>query len=71
MSCNQSENSDTTAEHTEPPHRKYRVRIEPMPEHLEERYGVDPLTGGVYVKAAPGEKSVSSEEIYKMLEDFP
>lgn len=37
----------------------------------EDRYATDPRTGLRYVKRRPGERTVTSEEIRKLLEDFP
>lgn len=37
----------------------------------EDRYGYDEVTGMAYVKRRPGDRMVTSEEIYKELEDFP
>ncbi len=38
---------------------------------LGERYVRDELTGFVVVKARPGDRRVTSEEILAQLEDFP
>ncbi len=37
----------------------------------DNRYGRDEVTGLEYVKARPGQRMVTSEEIYKELEEFP
>lgn len=37
----------------------------------ENRYGYDEVTGMAYVKRRPGDRMVTSEEVYKELEDFP
>ena len=37
----------------------------------EGRYGYDDVTGMAYVKRRPGDRIVTSEEVYKDLEDFP
>jgi hypothetical protein len=42
---------------------------EPQPD--EDRYGYDEVTGMAYVKRRPGDRMVTSEEVYKELEDFP
>jgi hypothetical protein len=45
-----------------------------LPEELqpdEDRYGYDEVTGMAYVKRRPGDRMVTSEEVYKELEDFP
>ncbi len=47
-----------------------RVVIEPMPEHLEDCYEIEPITGGIRVKARPGERKITSEDVRRMIEEM-
>ena len=46
-----------------------RVIIEPMPQHLEDRYEIEPITGGIRVKARPGEPKITSEDVRRIMEE--
>jgi len=46
-----------------------RVIIEPMPEHLEDDYEIEPITGGIIRKARPGEPKFTSEDVRRWLEE--
>ena len=47
-----------------------RVIIDPMPEHLEDRYEIEPITGGIQVRAFPGGRKYSTEDIKRMIEEM-
>jgi hypothetical protein len=47
-----------------------RVEEARAPE-VESRYAISPISGFEYVKARPGQRRVTSEEIYELLKDFP
>ncbi len=47
-----------------------RVIIEPMPEHLEDCYEIEPITGGIRRKARPGMRKYSTEDIKHMIEEM-
>ena len=47
-----------------------QVIIAPMPEHLEDRYEIEPITGGIRVKAFPGGRRYSTEDIKHMIEEM-
>ncbi len=38
---------------------------------VQSRYAISPISGFEYVKARPGQRRVTSEEIYELLKDFP
>jgi hypothetical protein len=48
------------------------LRVEERrPAEVESRYAISPISGFEYVKAQPGQRRVTSEEIYEFLKDFP
>jgi hypothetical protein len=62
--------SNAPIRYTDEPEEDPRVLAELRREH-ESRRAISPLTGLAYLKARPGERKVTSEEIYELLKDFP
>ncbi|HEY4215281.1 MAG TPA: hypothetical protein VGM84_27670 [Steroidobacteraceae bacterium] len=54
---------------TDTPSTIGRVIIEPMPEHLEDCYEIEPITGGIIRKARPGAPKITSEDVRRWLEE--